>query len=48
MSEEEVFRQRWTLKHFVAWLSEKYSVECCRETCRKVLKQLGFSFWRRY
>ncbi|SEH05497.1 Uncharacterised protein [Candidatus Venteria ishoeyi] len=41
-----MFRQRWTLKRFVAWLSEKYSIECCRETCRKALKQLGFS-WKK-
>ena len=43
---EEVFKPRWTLKRFVAWLNENYNVRCCRETCRKALKRLGFS-WKK-
>ena len=41
---EESFQPRWT--RFVAWLQEQYHLDCCRETCRKVLKKLGFS-WKK-
>lgn len=34
---------RWTLKRLVAWVKEKFSIRCCRETLRKGLKALGFS-----
>ncbi len=37
---------RWTLKRLVAWVKEKFNIECCRETVRKCLKKLGFS-WKK-
>ncbi len=40
---EESFQPRWTAKRFVTWLQEQYHLDCCRETCRKALKKLGFS-----
>jgi transposase len=40
---------RWTLKRLVDWIKESFGVECCRETVRKALKKLGYSWkkWRK-
>jgi len=38
---------RWTLKRFVVWIKEDFDISCCRETVRKSLKKLGFS-WKKY
>jgi transposase len=43
---EDNFQPRWTLKRLVEWLEKKYEFTCCRETCRKALKKLGFS-WKK-
>ena len=43
---EKSTQVRWTVKRFVEWLSKKYGVQCCRATCQKALKQLGFS-WKK-
>ena len=37
---------RWTLKRFVQWLRDKWKIDCCRETVRKILKKSGFS-WKK-
>jgi transposase len=37
---------RWTLKRLVAWVKKKFNIGCCRETLRKGLKALGFS-WKK-
>lgn len=37
---------RWTLKRLVAWIREQFKIDCCRDTVRKVLKRLGFS-WKK-
>lgn len=37
---------RWTLKRLVAWVKDKFNIDCCRDTLRKVLKALGFS-WKK-
>jgi len=37
---------RWTLKRLVAWVKENFNIRCCRETLRKGLKALGFS-WKK-
>ena len=37
---------RWTLKRFVQWLKTQWKIDCCRETVRRSLKQLGFS-WKK-
>ena len=37
---------RWTLKRFVQWLKNQWKINCCRETVRRSLKQLGFS-WKK-
>ena len=37
---------RWTLKRLVKWVKATFGVECCRETLRKTLKALGFS-WKK-
>ena len=46
---EAVFAPRWTLKRLVAWVKETYGLSCCRETVRRALKKLGFSWkkWRK-
>lgn len=36
---------RWTLKRLVVWIREKFKIDC-RDTVRKVLKRLGFS-WKK-
>ena len=37
---------RWTLKRLVQWVQSEFSTDCCRETLRKTLKGLGFS-WKK-
>lgn len=37
---------RWTLKRLVQWVKEHCQIDCSRETLRKVLKRLGFS-WKK-
>lgn len=37
---------RWTLKRFVRWVKQKWKIDCCRETIRKALKHMGFS-WKK-
>jgi len=37
---------RWTLKRLVIWIRETFKIDCCRDTVRKVLKRLGFS-WKK-
>lgn len=37
---------RWTLKRLVVWVKEQFGIDCCRDTLRKVLKGLGFS-WKK-
>ena len=44
---ETVFTPRWTLKRFVSWIKQDFGISCCRETLRKTLKKLGFS-WKKY
>ncbi|GAB4190068.1 MAG: hypothetical protein Fur006_31830 [Coleofasciculaceae cyanobacterium] len=37
---------RWTLKRLVVWVKQQFGIDCCRDSLRKVLKQLGFS-WKK-
>lgn len=37
---------RWTLKKLVQWIEGKWQLNCCRETVRKALKKMGFS-WKK-
>lgn len=37
---------RWTLKRLVRWVKQTFKIDCCRDTLRKVLKELGFS-WKK-
>ena len=37
---------RWTLKRLALWIREQFKIECCRDSVRKVLKRLGFS-WKK-
>jgi len=37
---------RWTVKRLIAWIQEQFGQLFCRETVRKVLKKLGFS-WKK-
>jgi transposase len=37
---------RWTLKRLVAWVKAQFATDCCRDTLRKILKKLGFS-WKK-
>lgn len=37
---------RWTLKRLVRWVQDTFAIACSRETLRKVLKELGFS-WKK-
>jgi transposase len=32
---------RWTLKRLVSWTTVHFGIECCGETIRQTLKQLG-------
>lgn len=34
------------MKRLTAWVKETFDIDCCRETLRKVLKDLGFS-WKK-
>jgi transposase len=42
----EVPLPRWTLKRLVRWVKETFAIDCGRETWRKLLKELGFS-WKK-
>jgi transposase len=42
-----VFSPRLTVKRFVVWIMETFNIKCCRETVRRALKKLGFS-WKKY
>jgi len=44
---DTVFMPRWTLKRFVSWIKHDFAISCCRETVRKALHKLGFS-WKKY
>lgn len=37
---------RWTLKRLVSWIQETHGKQCCKETVRKALTRLGFS-WKK-
>ena len=37
---------RWTLKRLVRWVKDTFAIDCCRDTLRKVVKELGFS-WKK-
>lgn len=37
---------RWTLKRLVGWVKETFAIDCSRETLRRILKELGFS-WKK-
>ena len=37
---------RWTLKRLITWIQEQFGRQFCRETIRKILKRLGFS-WKK-
>jgi transposase len=37
---------RWTLKRLVTWVKQHFNIDCCRDTVRKILKALGFS-WKK-
>jgi hypothetical protein len=37
---------RWTLKRLVEWIKKTFAIDCSRETLRKLLKKLGFS-WKK-
>ena len=37
---------RWTLKKLVQWIQQKWKINCCRETVRKALKKMSFS-WKK-
>ena len=37
---------RWTLKRLVRWVKESFGIDCSRDTLRKTLKKLGFS-WKK-
>lgn len=43
---QQTYQSRWTLKRLVKWLESKFGVSSCRETVRKALKSLGFS-WKK-
>jgi len=38
--------KRWSLKRLVKWVKDTFGIDCCRETLRKTLKTLGFS-WKK-
>lgn len=46
---ESVIEPRWTLKRIMQWIQTHHGLSCCRETVRKTLRQLGFSWkkWRK-
>ncbi|MEO0984465.1 MAG: winged helix-turn-helix domain-containing protein [Cyanobacteria bacterium J06639_14] len=37
---------RWTLKRLVQWVKDTFAIDCSRETLRRTLKRLGFS-WKK-
>jgi len=37
---------RWTLKRLVIWVAKTFGITVCRETIRKVIQRLGFS-WKK-
>lgn len=39
-------KPRWTLKRLVAWIDKQFNLKCCRESVRKTLNNLGFS-WKK-
>ncbi len=43
---EQTHQPRWTLKRLVKWLEFQFGVSSCRETVRKALRGLGFS-WKK-
>ncbi|PZO54768.1 MAG: IS630 family transposase [Phormidesmis priestleyi] len=43
---EAVIQPRWTLKRLVEWVKTTFGIDCCRDTLRKTLKDLGFS-WKK-
>lgn len=43
---DAVILPRWTLKRLVAWVKTTFEIDCCRDTLRKILKKLGFS-WKK-
>ncbi len=43
---ETAYCPRWTLKRFVIWVKEHFEIDCCRETVRSALKNMGFS-WKK-
>lgn len=44
--EQKSHQPRWTLKRLEKWLESKFGLRCCRETVRKALRGLGFS-WKK-
>ena len=44
--EKKSHQPRWTLKRLGKWLEKEFGLKCCRETIRKALKSLGFS-WKK-
>ena len=44
--EQKSHLPRWTLKRLGKWLESKLGLRCCRETIRKALRGLGFS-WKK-
>ena len=42
-----IFSPRLTIKCLVAWIMSTFKIKCCRESVRKALKKLGFS-WKKY
>ncbi|MBN3942191.1 MULTISPECIES: winged helix-turn-helix domain-containing protein [unclassified Nostoc] len=44
--QNQEFLPRWTLKRLVAWIDKQFDLKCCRESVRKTLKDLGFS-WKK-
>ena len=44
---EPVFTPRWTLRRFVDWIQKNHNIRCCRETVRKALLELDFS-WKKF
>ncbi|MBW4471232.1 MAG: winged helix-turn-helix domain-containing protein [Stenomitos rutilans HA7619-LM2] len=37
---------RWTLKRLLVWVKQQFGIDCCRDTLRKVMRRLGFS-WKK-
>ena len=44
--QKQTHSSRWTLKRLVAWINNQFNLKCCRESVRKTLKDLGFS-WKK-